>query len=130
MSGHKLLLVEDSEEGQLIVQTSLADSGIEVVPALTFSDAKRKIDTAQTGEFSIVMLDLILPDGDGMNLFSLILQNPAFYGTPVVMLTGKDDIFNKIEAFESGIEEYLVKPINPIELRSRIDQILRKRKKP
>lgn len=129
MDESKLLLIEDSEEGQLVVKSSLSQSGISITSALTFQQAKQYIDQASFGEFDIILLDLVLPDGDGMGLFEQIIQNPNLRNTPVVMLTGKDDIFNKIQAFELGLEEYLVKPVNPLELKTRVEDLLKKRKK-
>lgn len=121
----RVLLIEDSSTSQLIVAGALSGSEIALDWVKTVSEAKRYLEHIQA-VVDLIILDLILPDGDGISLLGQIRSDQRFRTTPVLLLTGKEDISSKLSAFSLGADDYLTKPINPLELRARIDMHLRK----
>lgn len=80
----------------------------------------------ERGQFDLVIIDISLPDCDGIELCSRLQALPNAKGTPFVFLTGQADISNKLAAFSLGAEDYIVKPFNPLEFRARIQAKLKR----
>jgi DNA-binding response OmpR family regulator len=116
---HKILCVEDADDNLLILQVML--KGYEVVIARSVKEAK---EILQRESFSLILLDLGLPDGDGLEIMAELLS--ATQATPVIVLTGKTDFESKLDAFTLGADDFIVKPFDPKEVRLRIDSKLRK----
>lgn len=121
---HRILLVEDSKSSQIIVRSALAAPEFEITVHETLTEASKAI-ADQTG-FDLVLLDLSLPDGEGMTLLREMHASPPGERIPVLLLTGKEDLDSKVAAFTLGAEDYLVKPVDPIELKARVEMRLRK----
>ncbi|OSN02403.1 MULTISPECIES: response regulator transcription factor [Lonsdalea] len=77
----------------------------------------------RTNTFNLIVLDVMLPDGDGM---SLCQQIQLKYKTPVILLTAKDTIDDRVSGLEMGADDYVVKPFEPRELLARIHTVLRR----
>jgi DNA-binding response OmpR family regulator len=88
--------------------------------------AKDALDLIEQGTYDIILLDVHLPDQDGFELFMHLQSLPRSKDTPVIFLTGQDDVSDKVTAFTLGAEDYIVKPFNPLELRARIDAKLKR----
>lgn len=88
--------------------------------AFTLQDAVKKI---KDKEYNLVILDLLLPDGDGLNLCQTIRDNSQ---VPIIVLTEKKEDVNKILALEYGADDYVTKPFNILELKARIKALLRR----
>lgn len=116
-----LLVIEDSESSLKVVQGALNGLGLEFTVARSLAEAKKALENGTS--YAMVLLDIGLPDGEGL---SLLRDYKELKHTPVLLLTGKEDIETKVSAFELGAEEYLVKPVNPRELRARVEARLRK----
>ncbi len=113
----RVLCVEDHKDYVELIQESL--KAYEVVSAMSIKEAKALIEKNE--EFDCIILDLSLPDGDGLRLFSLLREKAEYVSTPVVFLTHSDEIEDKVAAFQLGAVDYLTKPIHPLELKTRID---------
>lgn len=122
----KVLLVEDSEECQLLVKKSLSKSKVEITSAFTIAEAHRYIDSLVSSSIDLVLLDLALPDGDGLELLKHLHTHEFLSSAPIFLLTSNEDLSSKITAFGFGAEDYLVKPVNPLELKARVEMRLRK----
>ena len=118
----KILSIEDSAEFQILIQATLGNQ-YQLEKATSLSEARAKI---QTNEFSLILLDVGLPDGDGFSFCTELKNNPRTAQVPVVFLTGKSDTIHKVMAFNLGAEDYLVKPFDPLELKARVDVRLKK----
>lgn len=81
-------------------------------------------DMAETGIYDVIILDRILPDMDGVNLLKSIRANNV--STPVIFLTAKDTIPNKIEGLDAGADDYLIKPFDSNELLARVRALSRR----
>ncbi len=119
---HRILLVEDAEDAVLVVQDALAQHH-QVLVAKTVDEAA---DILAGNEISLVLLDLTLPQKDGYTLLAKLQGDPRTAGLPVICLTGRAEVSDKVAAFSLGAEDYLVKPVNTIELRARVDAKLRR----
>ncbi len=118
----KILLVEDSESQAQTAKGYLERNGYEVVLA---KDGKSAIREAVGGDIDLVLLDLVLPDMSGYEVCRWLKINQSTRLIPVLMLTVKDSVEDKVTGFESGAEDYLPKPYNEIELNARIYALLR-----
>lgn len=117
----RVLCVEDHKDYVELIQESL--KACEVVSAMTIKEAKSLIEKGDP--FDCIILDLSLPDGDGLRLFSLLREKTEYASTPVLFLTHSDEIEDKIAAFQLGAVDYLTKPVHPLELKTRIDARLK-----
>lgn len=117
-----ILCIEDNPEIQILVSAAL--NSFNTVPASSLNEARSLIPST---DFSLIILDLELPDGDGLRfLTELRAQNDKSEETPVFVLTAKPQIGNKIMAFSLGVDDFVEKPFDPIELRARVEARVRK----
>lgn len=120
----KVLLVEDSESCHLLVTRALASDAINLDWVKSIGEAKNFL-TERTA-IDLILLDLLLPDGDGISLLHDLRDSESFRFVPIMLLTGKEDLATKIAAFDLSADDYLVKPIDPRELRARVKMRIRK----
>ena len=116
----KILLVEDNEAIQKGLKYLLEQECFEVEIA---SDVKNAKDKLTKNEFDLVILDVMLPDGDG---FSLMEQLRTFTDVPVIFLTAKDEAADKLAGLGLGADDYISKPFMPQELLLRVYAVLRR----
>lgn len=116
-----LLIDDDIRLSQMLVQY-LGEAGYKVRAAHTGQEGLR---LAQQGEWSLIILDLMLPDADGLDLCRH-LRVGATAAVPILMLTARGDATDRIIGLEMGADDYLPKPFEPRELRARIKAILRR----
>lgn len=122
MSKARILLVEDSELQARSALKFLEKDGYEVQWA---KDGKAAITLIKTHPIDIVLLDLVLPDMTGNQLCHWLRQNEDTKGIPIIMLTVKSEVKDKVASLEAGADDYLPKPYNEIELNARIYACLR-----
>lgn len=118
---NKILLVDDIAETHILVKRALGPVG-ELVWAQNLAEARQLLRHAT---FSLVLLDLNLPDGSGIDFFAE-LRSTLESETPVILLTGSSKVSDKVAGFALGAEDYIVKPFDAVELRARVDAKLRK----
>ncbi|MEK9970519.1 MAG: response regulator transcription factor [Ferrovibrio sp.] len=117
----RLLLVEDEAQLRELVQRSLVKSGFAVDAVGEIADAQSALAASR---YDAVILDLGLPDGDGLSLLrQLRSQRDA---TPVLVLTARDGVDDRVEGLNSGADDYLLKPFAMPELLARIKALLRR----
>ena len=120
MSNLDVLIVEDAPEFVQIVTGVVRERGHRVRSAGTIADA---VESMASVPPDLVILDLSLPDGDGLDLCRSIRERSNAY---VLMLTGRDDEIDKIVGFKLGADDYVTKPFSPRELGVRIDALSRR----
>ena len=113
----KVLLVEDLPEYQAIVKGILG-SQFEVRAVDTLARAKELLARE---EFDLAILDAVLPDGDGFMLCAELRVAPATCNMPVILLTARNTLSDKVAAFSFGADDYVTKPFEPLELKARIE---------
>lgn len=117
----KILVVDDEVSIVKLLQFNLEKSGFEVVTAF---DGKQALEAVKSEQPDFIILDLMLPKLDGMEVCKTLRQERN--QTPILMLTAKDDELDKILGLELGADDYLTKPFSPREVIARVKAILRR----
>jgi diguanylate cyclase (GGDEF)-like protein/PAS domain S-box-containing protein len=117
MDEPKVLIVEDSVEMADLLAISLQDDDIETEWAASGEEALKKL---RAGRIDLVLLDLGLPDMDGLELLSRIRRDKAVSQVPVIVITGREKMSDKVKAFDLGAVDYINKPINFLDVQARI----------
>jgi DNA-binding response OmpR family regulator len=117
----RVLLVEDEPGLVMTLTDRLVAEGYEVESE---GDAINGLARASTESFDAILLDVMLPGGSGLDICRSIRQKGI--QTPVLMLTARDALEQKLSGFESGADDYMVKPFSPRELVARVKAVLRR----
>lgn len=117
-----ILAVDDNEENLLLVEEYLLDWGYRVVLA---RDGQEAIERFEATQPSLIILDVMMPNVDGYEACRVIKRTAEGRGVPIVMLTALTGAEEKIQALECGADDFLTKPINREELRTRIRSLIR-----
>jgi DNA-binding response OmpR family regulator len=117
----RLLLIEDEPDLSQLISGNLSRAGFAVDTAASLDEAHAAVKTMR---YDVMLLDLRLPDGDGLELLkSLRSRGDA---TPVIVLTARDAVADRVHGLNAGADDYLVKPFAIEELVARINAILRR----
>jgi DNA-binding response OmpR family regulator len=119
----RLLLIDDDARLSAMVGDYLGAAGYAVVSAGSLAAGRRHL---QAESFDALVLDLMLPDGDGLELCSEVRASPRTRGLPLLMLTARGEALDRIVGLELGADDYLPKPFEPRELLARIKALLRR----
>ncbi|WP_241522989.1 response regulator [Herminiimonas fonticola] len=124
----RLLMIEDDQRLASMVATYLNQNGFDVQHSATAKDGLQQLQQADaTQAFAIVLLDLMLPDADGLDVCRQIRAQPQPTGAlPIVMLTAKGDPMDRVVGLELGADDYIPKPFEPRELLARLRAVLRR----
>lgn len=117
----KILLVEDEKKVSSFIKKGLEEEYYTVDVAY---DGRGGINLALSNLYDIIILDVMIPIKDGMQVLKEIRENGI--NTPVLFLTAKDSVDNKIDALDSGADDYLTKPFSFEELLARVRALLRR----
>ena len=117
----RVLLVEDEKKTAQALRRGLTENGMQVDQA---ADGGKGLELALTGAYDIVILDVMLPERDGWSILASLRQ--AGKQTPVLFLTARDAVRDRVKGLELGADDYLVKPFAFSELLARMHSILRR----
>ena len=117
----KILVVEDSSTIRKVISITLNQKGYEIIEAGDGLEALSKLNEAKP---DLILLDIILPKMDGYQILSIIRENQELKDIPVVMLTSKDGIINKVKGKVAGSSAYLTKPFDPTQLVETIEKYI------
>ncbi len=112
-----ILAVDDLRENRELVARYLSRSGHIVVTAASGPEA---LSTLGEADVDVVLLDLVMPGMDGREVLRRIKEHPEWRATPVIVISGSQDMDGIIECIEAGADDYLFKPFNPVLLQARI----------
>lgn len=118
----KILVVDDEPDTVELITFNLRNAGYEIVSASNGTEALRK---ARAHEPKLIILDLMLPEIDGLEVNKMLRADPATAHIPVLMLTAKAGEVDRILGLELGAKDYVTKPFSPRELILRVRNILR-----
>jgi two-component system, OmpR family, alkaline phosphatase synthesis response regulator PhoP len=118
---NKVLVVDDEQSIVTLLQYNLEQAGFEVITAMDGLAGKQ---LAESMAPDIIVLDLMLPKMDGIEVCKDLRQQKIMI--PILMLTAKDDEFDKILGLELGADDYMIKPFSPREVVARVKAILRR----
>lgn len=123
----KILVVDDEPEAVELVAFNLKQAGFEVATA---ADGEEAIAKAMTHQPALVVLDLMLPEVDGLEVCKLLRRDAATARIPILMLTAKAAELDRVLGLELGADDYVTKPFSPRELVLRVKKLLERGQPP
>ncbi len=120
---HKILLVEDEPNIARFVELELSHEGYEVTKS---EDGREGLELAEKGGFDLMLLDIMLPGLNGLEVLRRLRKSSDM---PVIMLTARDAVMDKVTGLDMGADDYITKPFSIEELLARIRSALRKQVK-
>lgn len=117
----RLLVIEDDQELRSVLVKGLSNQGFQVDYAANGEDGLQLLDL---NEYDTLLLDLNLPDIDGLEVLSTLRETGK--NTPVIILSARNTISQRTAGLDLGADDYLVKPFDFIELKSRIHAVIRR----
>ena len=116
----RILLVEDEEKLARFVELELMHEGYAVTKCF---DGRSGLEAAESGEYDLVLLDIMLPELNGMEVLRRLRRSSQL---PVIMLTARDTVMDKVSGLDMGADDYITKPFAIEELLARIRRALRR----
>ena len=116
---NKILIVEDEKSINRLIKINLSDAGYSCLCAF---DGKEAIELIDHNHFDLILLDIMLPEINGYELMEYICPLEI----PVIFLTAKSDVKDRVKGLKLGAEDYIVKPFEIIELVARVEPVLRR----
>jgi two-component system phosphate regulon response regulator PhoB len=126
MAKERILVVDDEEDILELVRFHLTREGYQLTLAATGEDALKK---AKLETFDLIVLDLMLPGVDGLEVAKALKADTRSKGVPIVMLTAKGEDADIVSGLEIGADDYITKPFSPRVLTARVKAVLRRRSK-
>jgi two-component system, OmpR family, alkaline phosphatase synthesis response regulator PhoP len=123
MSDKMILVVDDEEHIQELIKFNLEKNSYKVITANNGKDA---FEMAKADQPDLVLLDLMLPGMDGLEVCKAIRKEPSISSMPIIMITARGEELDKILGLELGADDYITKPFSVRELLSRVKAILRR----
>jgi phosphate regulon transcriptional regulator PhoB len=120
---NKILIVDDEPDIVDLVSYNLKKEGFKVTAA---PDGEKALEKIRRDKFDLVVLDLMLPGIQGVELCRMIRNDPKTSGTPIIMLTAKGEEVDRVVGLESGADDYMTKPFSARELVARVKAVLRR----
>jgi diguanylate cyclase (GGDEF)-like protein len=122
-SRKKILIAEDDELNRMVLQRLFEMEGYDV---RLYADGKAALQAAKVGPVSVVVTDGSMPRMDGFELVAQLRQLPEYSSIPIVMLTSMGSEWDIVRGFESGADDYVIKPFSSAELMARIRRLLKR----
>jgi len=124
MPKSQILVVDDEEDILELVRFNLSKKGYQVICATT---GEKAVEIAQSGLPDLIVLDLMLPGMDGLEVAKFLRNNPETQNIPIVMLTAKGEESDVVTGLELGGDDYVTKPFSPRILVARVNAVLRRK---
>ena len=119
----KIIVIEDEPDIRRNLEYNLSREGFSVSTAASISEANTLLTST---DYNLILLDLMLPDGSGLDLCKSIKSNSDTESIPIIILTAKDDEVDKVVGFELGADDYVTKPFSVRELILRVKAVLKR----
>ena len=119
----KILLVDDDPDILELLEYNLAKENYQLAKAL---DGKEALEIAQTFKPALIIMDVMMPIMDGIETARKMKSMPEFKNTIILFLTARSEEFTEVAAFDAGAHDYIIKPIKPRALVSRINALLKR----
>jgi two-component system alkaline phosphatase synthesis response regulator PhoP len=116
----RVLVIDDEPDVLLLCRVNLQYAGHEVLEA---PDGERGLELATTAEPDVIVLDVMLPERDGISVLRELGEHPATAHVPVVLLTAKAQIEDQLRGWRAGCTEYVTKPFSPAALNNLVDAV-------
>ncbi|HAT71280.1 MAG TPA: hypothetical protein DCS63_00505 [Elusimicrobia bacterium] len=122
-SGRRILIVEDEPIVARLVAKILEGHNAHISTSATIKETEALLSKET---FDIIILDRILPDGDGVRIFRKLRSSPDLRLIPVLILSGKDRLADQADGLDLGADDYMTKPFSLVELKARVEALLRR----
>ena len=116
----RILIVEDEEKIARFVELELQHEGYETEKA---ADGRTGLELAENGKFDLCLLDIMLPELNGLEVIRRLRKSSS---VPVILLTARDAVMDKVAGLDMGANDYITKPFNILEVKARIKAIMRR----
>lgn len=123
MAGDRILIVDDDPDILDVLKITLEEEQYEVIEARNGQEA---LEAVRTNSPSLVILDYMMPNMNGLQVCKILKKDILLRHLPIIMLTGKGELSDKVEGIDAGADDYIVKPFEPVELLARVKMILRR----
>jgi adenylate cyclase len=123
--GGRVLVVDDAPLNRMLLTRSLEQEGHRVRSAANGQEA---LEILRDNPFDVVLLDIVMPELDGVSVLERLKRDPVLQHVPVIMISAVDELDTVVRCIEMGAEDYLPKPFNPVFLRARINAALAKKR--
>ncbi|MEM6552786.1 MAG: response regulator [Planctomycetota bacterium] len=127
-TGMRVLIVDDNEQNVELLQAYLESMPLEVSAVYDGQTALDRIEDAEQPQPDLVLLDVMMPRMSGFEVCQRIKGNPTTAGVPVIMVTALNELGDIERGVEAGTDEFVTKPVNKLELLTRVKTLLRTRK--
>jgi two-component system phosphate regulon response regulator PhoB len=118
----KILVVDDEPDAVELIEFNLKSAGYDVATAADGEEALKKARSVQP---NLIILDLMLPEVDGLEVCKILRRDPRTSGVPIIMVTAKAAEIDRVLGLELGADDYVTKPFSPRELVLRVKRLLR-----
>ncbi len=118
----RILVVDDVPANVKLLEARLLAEYFEVIPAFSGAEA---LDACENGRVDVVLLDVMMPDMDGFEVCRRLKNDPATQHIPVVMVTALDQVSDRVRGLEAGADDFLTKPVNDLQLMTRVKSLVR-----
>jgi len=118
----KILIVDDNPDILDLLEATLQDE-FDLIKASSGNEALKKLKASNP---NCLVLDYVLPDLEGPQICKIVRKDPLFSNIPILMLTGKGEVEDKVDGLEAGADDYMLKPFDPQELIARIRMLIRR----
>lgn len=125
VSPGRILIVDDNKVNRLLMGRDLEGQGHEITFAEHGGEA---LGSLESSPFDMVLLDIMMPVMDGYQVLERLMSDPDLRHIPVIVTSAMDEIESVVKCIEMGAEDYLLKPINPVLLRARVNASLEKKR--
>ncbi|HLR54053.1 MAG TPA: response regulator transcription factor [Pseudogracilibacillus sp.] len=119
-TNQRVLVVDDEERIRRLIRMYLERDDFEVEEA---EEGQEALDMALQNDYDVILLDIMMPEMDGIEVCEALRKEK---NTPVIMLTAKGEESNRVQGFEAGADDYIVKPFSPREVVLRVKAVLRR----
>lgn len=123
----RIVIIEDEKDIVDLVRYNFRKEGFEVE---SFSNGKEGLESLRKNQADLVLLDVMLPDLDGIEICKRVRADERLKGLPIIFLTAKGEEIDRVVGLEIGADDYVVKPFSPRELVARVKAVLRRQEKP
>ncbi len=119
----KILLVDDSETDRFLWQEIISGFGYEVAAV---NGGRAALEFVKTEKPDLILLDLKMPEISGLDVSRYLRTQPRYQNIPIIMLTSSDDLGDKLKGFENGVDDYVTKEMDLLEIEKRIQAVLQR----
>lgn len=124
LTGSRVLIADDNEQNRELLDAYLADEGYEILFA---NDGRETMDVVEANQPDLILLDIMMPRMSGYEVCEQIKADPEKQAIPVLMVTALNEMGDIEKAVIAGCDDFLTKPVNQLELKTRVRSLLRVR---